>query len=134
MDVREAWSDAWGGLQAIMMGPFLMAGLTNSSRSIAADPATVSDYISEIQERQFGELAASLTTAYPLCLVCKMQALSEIVCRHADHPEGSKMLSGDDQQYVIAPLGNIVEQNYTAYFDFQSEQLLNGRVQALAAS
>lgn len=44
------------------------------------------------------------------------------------------MLTGEDQQYVIAPLGNIVEQSYTAYFDFQSEQLLQGGPQALAAS
>lgn len=40
-------------------------------------------------------------------------------CADAGYPEGSKVLSGADQQYIIAPLGNIVEESYTPYFDFK---------------
>ena len=52
-------------------------------------------------------------------------------CMHAGYPEGSKLLSGEGQRYVIAPLGNIVEQNYTAYLDFSQPSTA---AQALAAS
>ena len=52
---------------------------------------------------------------------------------HAGYPEGAKLLSGDGQQYVIAPLGNIVEQSSTAYFAFQ-QPLSGAQTQALAAS
>jgi hypothetical protein len=34
-------------LQAIMMGPFVMAGLTHDTRVLVADPARISQYISE---------------------------------------------------------------------------------------
>jgi hypothetical protein len=35
------------------------------------------------------------------------------------YPEGSKTLHGQDRSYIISPLGNIVDEKYTAYFDFQ---------------
>ncbi len=35
------------------------------------------------------------------------------------YPEGSKALHGQDRTYIISPLGNIVDEKYTAYFDFQ---------------
>jgi len=35
------------------------------------------------------------------------------------YPEGSKALHGQDRSYIISPLGNIVDEKYTAYFDFQ---------------
>ncbi|KAA6427609.1 MAG: hypothetical protein FRX49_02272 [Trebouxia sp. A1-2] len=35
------------------------------------------------------------------------------------YPEGSKALHGQDSSYIISPLGNIVDEKYTAYFDFQ---------------
>ena len=34
------------------------------------------------------------------------------------YPEGSKVLSGEDRTYVISPLGNIVDERYTSYFEF----------------
>lgn len=37
----------------------------------------------------------------------------------AQYPEGAKLLSGADRQYVVAPLMNIVEDSYSPYFDFQ---------------
>jgi hypothetical protein len=37
----------------------------------------------------------------------------------AQYPEGVKLLSGADRQYVVAPLMNIVEDSYSPYFDFQ---------------
>ncbi len=33
-------------------------------------------------------------------------------------PPGSKVVCGSNRGYVIAPLGNIIEERYTAYFDF----------------
>ena len=43
----------------------------------------------------------------------------------AQYPEGAKLLSGADRAFIVAPLMNIVEDEYTPYFDFQqpSEQL-----------
>ena len=35
------------------------------------------------------------------------------------YPEGSKALHGQDRSYIISPLGNLVDEKYTAYFDFQ---------------
>ena len=34
------------------------------------------------------------------------------------YPNGSKMLTGQDEKYVLSPLGNIVDEQYTAYFEF----------------
>lgn len=36
------------------------------------------------------------------------------------YPQGSKALNGHDRSYIIAPLGSIVDEKYTAYFDFES--------------
>lgn len=36
------------------------------------------------------------------------------------YPEGSRYLKGQDKNYIISPLGTIVDEKYTAYFDFQS--------------
>jgi hypothetical protein len=35
-------------LQAIMMGPFVMAGLTHDTRVLVADPANIPQYIGEV--------------------------------------------------------------------------------------
>ena len=34
------------------------------------------------------------------------------------YPEGAKLLEGDDVSYVIAPLGNLIEERYTPYLQF----------------
>lgn len=34
------------------------------------------------------------------------------------YPDGSKMLAGQDEKYVLSPLGNIVDERYTTYFQF----------------
>ena len=36
------------------------------------------------------------------------------------YPDGSKLLKGSDRSYVISPMGNIVDEKYTAYFEFHS--------------
>lgn len=33
-------------------------------------------------------------------------------------PPGARVLSGDDVAYVIVPIGHIVDEQYTAYFQF----------------
>ena len=33
-------------------------------------------------------------------------------------PAGTKVLFGEDGGYVIAPLGHIIDERYTAYFNF----------------
>lgn len=35
------------------------------------------------------------------------------------YPDGSKMLMGQDEKFVLSPLGNIVDERYTTYFEFQ---------------
>lgn len=34
------------------------------------------------------------------------------------YPEGARLLQGDDRSYVIAPLGNLIEEKYTPYLQF----------------
>ena len=49
------------------------------------------------------------------------------------YPEGSRLLVGEDKQYVLSPLGNIVEEAYTAYFEFLPPAPVSSRlVSALA--
>ena len=36
-----------------------------------------------------------------------------------EYDPGAKVLKGDNKEYVIVPQGNIVEERYTTYFDFQ---------------
>ena len=33
------------------------------------------------------------------------------------HPTGSKILQGQDRQYVVSPLNKIVDEPYTAFFE-----------------
>lgn len=43
-----------------MMGPFLMAGLTNGTRRITADPADVADLVTDLPESAAGKAAARM--------------------------------------------------------------------------
>ncbi len=36
------------------------------------------------------------------------------------YPEGAKLLKGVDKDFVIAPIGHIVEERYTPYIEFTS--------------
>ena len=38
------------------------------------------------------------------------------------YPDGSKQLHGEDRTYIISPLGKIVDERYTAYFEFDAQQ------------
>ena len=98
------------------MGPFLMAGLTNGTRHITADPAKVADLITDLPASATGKATLlracmHLTYAVRLFVVCLNSLGSP-----AGYPTGSKCLSGKHEQFVIAPLGSIVEESYTSYF------------------
>ena len=34
------------------------------------------------------------------------------------YPKGAKLLKGDDKTFVIAPIGNLVEERYSPYIEF----------------
>ena len=36
------------------------------------------------------------------------------------YPTGSKLLNGGSETFVISPLSSIVDERYTAYFDFET--------------
>ena len=36
------------------------------------------------------------------------------------YPLGSKLLKGTAESFVVSPLGSIVDEKYTAYFDFET--------------
>ena len=38
------------------------------------------------------------------------------------YPDGSKQIQSQDSTYVISPMGSIVDEKYTAYFDFHAPQ------------
>jgi hypothetical protein len=48
----------------------------------------------------------------------KASILAEVVQGIGVYPQGSKLLQGTDRLYIISPLTNIVEEAYTAYFEF----------------
>lgn len=58
--------------------------------------------------------AASATDA------ASFKAASSFVMRAAaaQLPAGSKVVCGKNRDYVITPLGNIIDERYTAYFEF----------------
>lgn len=50
----------------------------------------------------------ALTTAVTLAVVPAVGRL----------PQGSSLLVGEDRAYLIAPLGHLIDETYTAYFNF----------------
>jgi hypothetical protein len=40
------------------------------------------------------------------------------------YPEGAKLLRGDDKTFVIAPIGNLVEERYTPYIEFTGSRAI----------
>ncbi len=46
----------------------------------------------------------------------------QIVAGVGKYPEGAKLLTGSDRKYIIAPLGNIVEEKYSPYLEWVSVQ------------
>jgi hypothetical protein len=38
----------------------------------------------------------------------------------AAYPAGSKVVTGENRRYLIAPLGNLVDERYTSYFEFEA--------------
>lgn len=45
-----------------------------------------------------------------------------IVSAVGSYPEGAKLLKGDDKTFVIAPIGNLVEERYTPYIEFTASR------------
>ena len=39
------------------------------------------------------------------------------------YPVGAKLLKGDDKTFVIAPIGNLVEERYSPYIEFTGSRL-----------
>jgi hypothetical protein len=82
---------AYKNVAAIMMGPYVMAGLTNFSDVVAADPSKVSQWVVPARGAQ-------------------MRAGSGV--------EGLKLKAvGANRDYVLTPLNRMVLENYTVYFN-----------------
>lgn len=73
-------------MQALLMGPFVMAGLSNGSRSIAADPAQVSDLVSDIVGSAEGESCTHTCPQLPCPKPCVNACL-----RRDNYPEKINM-------------------------------------------
>lgn len=85
-------------LKAILMGPFHMAGITDQGERVIDIDA------SEIHQA--------------------VRFLNESVDREPGkrkYPKGARMLVGKTKQYVIAPIGQLIDEAYTAYFEFTSK-------------
>ena len=102
--VAENLNDArpqFSRLKALMMGPFVMAGLygtdDTNDRSIDVDVEDVDKAVQRIPEGKRGEF-----------------------------PPGSRMLVGKTKAFVIAPLGQLGDERYTAYFEFVGEGEVGG--------
>ena len=61
------------------------------------------------ENRAAGQTAAGATAG---------SITAEMVQGIGVYPQGSKLLQGTDRLYIISPLTNIVEEAYTAYFEF----------------
>jgi len=46
-----------------------------------------------------------------------------VVSAVGDYPEGAKLLKGDDKTFVIAPIGNLIEERYTPYIEFTGSEV-----------
>ncbi len=80
-------------LKAIIMGPFQMAGLTvNGDREIDIDPEDIEDAVRLLENSQG--------------------------VKSGPYPKGARLLSGKTKKYIIAPIGQLIDEKYTAYFDF----------------
>ncbi len=78
-------------LKAIMMGPFQMAGLTkNGDKEIDVDPEDIENAVSLLENKDLL------------------------------YPKGARLLKGKTKQYIIAPIGQLIDEKYNAYFEFAS--------------
>lgn len=83
---------AYKNVAAIMMGPYVMGGLTNFSDVIAADPAKVADWV--------------------------VPARSSSGMRAGGGLEGLRLKAvGTNRDYLLTPLNRMVLENYTVYFN-----------------
>ena len=91
-------------LKAVMMGPFQMAGLTeNGDREIDTDPEDVENAVTVLENMENDD---------------KINSSSEGGMKINKYPKGARLLSGKTKKYVIAPIGQLIDEKYTAYFDF----------------
>ncbi len=86
-DVRPEFRN----LYSILLGPFVMVGLTSFDNVLVADPAKVTDWIVPEAQRG-GSMLAHMS----------FRAL------------------GSNSTFVLLPLNSVVEQNYTVYFSVQA--------------
>ncbi|KAG7674396.1 hypothetical protein Ndes2526B_g05121 [Nannochloris sp. 'desiccata'] len=92
-------------LKAIMMGPFQMAGLTdNGDREIDIDPEYIEKAVTMLENNN------SYSSGHG------GDKGGDGV--ENSYPKGARLLSGKTKKYVIAPIGQLIDEKYTAYFDF----------------
>ena len=48
----------------------------------------------------------------------ELVALQLVPPAAAQYPRGARVVSGSTKQYLLVPIGQVVEEQYTAYFDF----------------
>jgi Beta-L-arabinofuranosidase, GH127 len=96
-------------LKAVMMGPFQMAGLTeNGDREIDIEPEDIENAVTLLEnEKNYDDNSSGGGGG------------SGAVERNL-YPKGARLLSGKTKKYVIAPIGQLIDEKYTAYFDFIS--------------
>lgn len=80
-----------------------------------------------VQEPAFANAAPTLTlhdfeltgsASYPDWLHNQTELTFRVEPMVGSLPVGAKVLYGEDSGYIIAPLGNLVDERYTAYFSF----------------
>lgn len=85
-------------LMAIMMGPYVMVGLADTAdRELDVDPERVDESVSA--------LPSGMVPLYP---------------------KGSRLVQGKSKKFVIAPIGQVIDENYTAFFEFIGARALGG--------
>lgn len=101
-------------LKAIMMGPFQMAGLTeNNDREIDIDPKYIENAVTMLEnnkineEGYFGDQGTGAR-----------RDDDDDDGAQKSYPKGARLLSGRTKKYVIAPIGQLIDEKYTAYFQF----------------
>lgn len=97
-------------LKAIMMGPFQMAGLTESGdREIDIDPEYIENAVTMLETNENYSSSGHSGDS---------NNGSGVAVQHSHYPRGARLLSGKTKKYVIAPIGQLIDEKYTAYFDF----------------
>ena len=66
------------------------------------------------------DTACAAVSQQLLSLATSSESGWQLVSGKGRFPTGSKFLKGDSESFVISPLSSIVDEKYTAYFEFES--------------